>query len=54
MGKHDKHLPPDPYNKAASPADTPNLDLSTRKRIARGNALRTKQNAKDARQGDRR
>jgi hypothetical protein len=54
MGKHDKHLPQRPTDKQPNPKDTPNLDLSTRKRHARGVALRRKDDAKNARQGDQR
>lgn len=54
MGKHDQHLPKRPYNKATNPDDTRNLDDGTKKRIARGNAMRTKTEAKNAKQGDKR
>ena len=52
MGRHDGHLPKRPYDKQANPADTPNLSAAEKKRIARGIALRKKDDAKKARQGD--
>lgn len=53
MGRHDQHLPRRPLDKAANPADLPNIDYGTRKRFARGIALRKKDDAKRARQGDK-
>jgi hypothetical protein len=54
MGSHDKHLPSRPFSKATNPDDTRGLSRGTIKRIARGNALRAKEDARKARQGDRR
>lgn len=54
MGRHNSHLPQRPYDKQANPDDTRSLTQSDRKRIARGIALRQKDDAKKARQGDRR
>jgi hypothetical protein len=53
MGTHDQHLPKRLYSKATNPDDTRNLDDMTKKRIARGNGLRTKDDAKKAKRGDR-
>jgi hypothetical protein len=52
VGKFDKHLPKRPYDKQPNPKDTPNIDPSTRKRHARGTALRRKDDAKKAKRGD--
>lgn len=48
MSQHRDHLPKRPYDKATNPADTPNIDQRTAKRIARGIALRQKDDAKKA------
>jgi hypothetical protein len=55
VSKHDEHLPPENRvkNKAVSPEAARAVGSRVMKRVARGQGTRRKQDAKDARQGDR-